>query len=273
MALCPAGMLFANARMKATTRALESGQGVSIMNILSANPAKSGIRSVTLTSHTNARLPVVLLIAVMGIVLSACGSSSGRIVSADRGPSSTPEAASIGPEAGVSKTLTIPAGSIVRVRLLNSISSASASSGQGFDAELLAPIEVHQTLAFPRGARLRGRVVSAKPSGRLHDPGFLRLTLDSIQTLDGKWIPISTSSVSARGRNHKRRNLTLIGGGSGVGALIGGLAGGGKGAAIGAMSGAAAGTAGAYASGRKEAVLPAEAKLAFRTERDITIRR
>ncbi len=219
------------------------------------------------------RLLAVLAISGVFAALSACGSSSDKSVLANRkDPTAIDDHdKAIASPADVSSPLTVPEGTPIHVRLLNSISSASASAGEECDGTLGAPIEVGPNLAFPRGVRVRVRVVDAKPSGRLHDSGTLRLTLSSIATPSGKWIPVTTTSVRVRGKNHNRRNLTLIGGGAGVGALIGGIAGGGKGAAIGAASGAAAGTAGAYATGRKEATLSAEAKLTFRTLNQIVL--
>jgi len=167
--------------------------------------------------------------------------------------------------------VTVPSGTTLSVRLLHSISSRSAKPGDEFDAELTAPVTIHGKTLFPKGARVRGRVVSAKESGRLKDPGFLKLTLDAIQTEDGKWVNLETSNISAKGAAHTKRNATLIGGGTGVGALIGGIAGGGKGAAIGAGAGAGAGTAGAYATGKKDVSFPAESKLIFKTEREVSV--
>jgi len=219
------------------------------------------------------RLLIILAISGLFTALSGCETSSEKSVSANR-KELTGSDGQGRPAAGpgsVSNPLTVPEGTPVHVRLQNPISSASAFAGEEFEGTLSAPIEVGPNLAFPRGVRARIKVVDAKPSGRLHDSGTLRLTMSSIGTPGGKWIPVTTTSVVVRGKNHNRRNLTLIGGGTGVGALIGGIAGGGKGAAIGAASGAAAGTAGAYATGRKEATLSAEAKLTFRTVTEIVL--
>ena len=71
---------------------------------------------------------------------------------------------------------------------------------------------------------------------------------------------------------HKKRNWALVGGGTGVGALIGGLAGGGGAALIGAGAGAAAGTIGAAATGRRQVGLPAESILIFRTSQPLAVR-
>jgi hypothetical protein len=78
-------------------------------------------------------------------------------------------------------------------------------------------------------------------------------------------VPIATHAHSVKGKGHTKSNATKIGGGAAAGALIGALAGGGKGAAIGAGVGAGAGTGVAVATGKEEAVVPAEAALTFTT--------
>jgi hypothetical protein len=101
-------------------------------------------------------------------------------------------------------------------------------------------------------------VTFVKSSGRLHDPGQISLRLTSIH---GE--TVYSSRVSRKGKSHTTSNVTKIGGGAAGGALIGGLVGGGKGAAIGAGAGAAGGTGLAAATGKKEAVIPAESVLTF----------
>ncbi len=115
-------------------------------------------------------------------------------------------------------------------------------------------------------------MVSAEKSGRLHDSGTLRLTLVSIES-GSKSIPVQTSSVFAKGASHKKRNVALIGGGAGAGALIGGLAGGGKGALIGSAVGAGAGTGTAYATGKKDVAFEAERRLTFRLNDSVKVNR
>jgi hypothetical protein len=78
-------------------------------------------------------------------------------------------------------------------------------------------------------------------------------------------VPIATHAYSATGKSHTKSNATKIGGGAAAGALIGGLVGGGKGAGIGALAGGGAGTGVAVATGKEEAVVPAEAALTFTT--------
>lgn len=161
------------------------------------------------------------------------------------------------------KAFVIPANTSVYVRLQQSISSATAQSGQNFSAELDEPLMVEgQTLA-PKGAAVTGKVVAVRDSGRLHNAGYVRITLSSI-TFNGKTVPLQTNSVFVSGGSYKKRNLAFIGGGAGSGALLGALVDGGKGAAIGSTVGAAGGTTAAYATGKKEVGFVAERRLGFR---------
>ena len=235
-----------------------------------------------------------LAVAVLGIVLVGCTSTpKSDQASADQ-PATTaqgtnaaaPFASTSSEQSGeqsekkswfggeseaknVPTTITVPAGTVLAVRLQNSVSSATANAGDSFDAVLDAPLVVNGKTVAAKGAPVTGRVVEAKSSGRLHDSGYIRLTLASIE-INGKSVPVETSSLFAKGANHNKRNAALIGGGTGAGALIGGLAGGGKGALIGGLVGAGAGTGGAYATGKKDVGFAAERRLSFRVTQAFT---
>jgi hypothetical protein len=162
----------------------------------------------------------------------------------------------------------IPAGSTLTVRLQQSLSSATAVPGQRFEAVLDEPVVSGDKVLAPVGTPVYGHVVSVQRSGRLRHPGELGLALDTM-LLNEQKIPISTSSVVARGGSHKKRNLAWIGGSTGGGALIGALAGGGKGALIGSGIGAAAGTTTAFITGKKNVAFSSERRLRFRLNRDV----
>lgn len=161
------------------------------------------------------------------------------------------------------QVVTIPKGTVVSVRLGQTISTKTSSSGDQFSATLAEPLEVGGQTIAPAGARANGTVVEAVPLGKFKGGAKLRLSLDAI-TISGKRYPLQTSSV-ARAENSKgKRSAVAIGGGAGLGAIIGGIAGGGKGAAIGALVGGGAGTAGAAYTGNKDLVMPAETVLSFK---------
>lgn len=156
-----------------------------------------------------------------------------------------------------------PVNTAIYVRLQQPISSATVQEGQIFEAVLDEPLRLNDQVLAPQGATVSGKVLAARASGHLHNPGYLRITLASL-TINGKAVPIQTDSISVRGASFRNRNYAFIGGGAAGGALIGAIAGGGKGAAIGALIGGGGGTAAAYATGKNEVGFAAERRLGFR---------
>jgi hypothetical protein len=95
--------------------------------------------------------------------------------------------------------------------LLRTISSRSARIREQFDAELLAPIIIAGKVMFPKSTRVRGHVAESRRSLKTGDQEFLRITLDAIQMLDGGWVDMDTTSVSARSESSRSRILDLPG--------------------------------------------------------------
>src|SRR6266576_1471200 len=156
----------------------------------------------------------------------------------------------------------IPPGTSVQVRITEALSSETASIGQVFHGSLAAPVVVNGRALFPKGANVTGEVVNVERSGRLSTPGELHLSLRTIRT-GSRTYAVSMRTVIIKGESHTKSNVTKIGGGTAMGALIGAIAGGGKGAAIGAGVGAAAGTGVAAGTGKKPAEVESETVLAW----------
>lgn len=156
----------------------------------------------------------------------------------------------------------IPAGTPITIRTQSQTNSGTAHSGQGFNGTLARDLMVNGRVLASAGAPVKGTVTFAKSSGRLHDPGELTLRLSSIE-VKGHMVPVKTSAFHAKGKSHTKSNVTKIGGGAAAGAVLGGIFGGGKGALIGTAAGAGAGTGLAAATGKQEAVVPAESAITF----------
>jgi hypothetical protein len=187
---------------------------------------------------------------------AACGSGTSTPANGAAPPDGSLPARSLAREAE------LPSGTIVAVRLDRALSTDRDRTGDTFRAILEQPVVIDGTDVLPRGTTFTGHVTTSASSGRLKGRGVLGMTLDAFD-LNGQRYPITTSSQTRASEAHKKRNIELIGGGTGLGALIGGLAGGGKGAGIGAAVGAGAGTGVAATTGKKDVEVPAETLLRF----------
>jgi hypothetical protein len=168
-------------------------------------------------------------------------------------------------------TYTIPAGTRVTVRLVQSISSKTAKEGDAFDATVTSPIVVKGKTMVTSGSTATGTVISANSRGKFKGEGQLSLRLTSLR-VNGSRMPIDSSTWSRTLKGKGKRTAGFIGGGGGAGALIGGLAGGGKGALIGGLVGAGAGTAAGAATGNDQVVVGAESPLTFSLVNSVSVK-
>jgi hypothetical protein len=165
----------------------------------------------------------------------------------------------------------IPSGTVIVVRLGESLSSKSSQAGQGFSATVAQPVVVDGKTVIEQGAAARGTVVDAKGMGHFKGGALLHVRLVSV-TIHGRERQIETAAHGAALKGKGKRSAIAIAGGAGAGALIGGLIGGGKGAGIGVLAGGGAGTAGAAFTGNHQIVFPAETAMTFRLLRSVEVR-
>jgi hypothetical protein len=168
--------------------------------------------------------------------------------------------------------IVVPSGTMLTVRLGQTIESKTATTGAVFSASMANPVTVHGVVAIPDGAPVSGVVAEAKKAGKFKGAATLRLSLTSV-TILGHEYNIEAEDISQTTTGKGKRTAGVIAGGTGVGAAIGGLAGGGKGAAIGALAGATAGTIGAATTGNNRDITYAvESALSFRLARPLTLK-
>lgn len=185
--------------------------------------------------------------------------TSGTIAPAAGSPAAAAPVAKPVPE----PEIVLPAGTPIKVMTTASISTASAKSGQAFEGSLYAPITADGKVVLPKGTPVRGVIAESDPGGRVKGRARLILRLASID-VNGKSVPVSSSTYLKEAPATKKRDAMKIGIGSGAGAAIGAIAGGGAGAAIGAAAGAGAGTGLVLATRGEPAVVPGETVVGFR---------
>jgi hypothetical protein len=167
-------------------------------------------------------------------------------------------------------TINVAKGTTLVIRIDQRIAARESHPGDRFTGQVVEPVTGNGATVIPKGALVRGKVVSAKGPGHFKGAADIELRLTSL-TLDGKAYDLDTRDVLRTKKGKGKRSAAFIGGGSGLGLLIGGLAGGGKGALIGGLAGAGAGTAGAGLTGNRDLVIPAESIVRFKLADDLEI--
>ena len=207
------------------------------------------------------------------LALAACSSQPTTTEEpASGGGAKTSETKSPGlMERLTAKPVTVPEGTILTVRLKQSVGSKISNPGDSFEGSLADPVSVDKSVVIPEGSDVTGTVVDAKPLGRFKGGARLEITLNTI-TVKGSRYDVETTASNRALKGKGKRTAIMIGGGAGVGAVLGALVGGGKGAAIGAGLGAGAGTAGSAFTGNKNITLPAETLLEFKLTKPVAIK-
>jgi hypothetical protein len=174
------------------------------------------------------------------------------------------------PREPVLRTVEVPAGTLVRVQMIDTVDSAVNKAGETFRASLAAPIVIRNDVVVPAGTDLDVRLVDASSAGRIKGRSGLTLQLARLD-FQGQSYDLASSDYQQTGASEGKRTAATIGGGAAVGAIIGGLIGGGKGAAIGAGTGAGAGTVASAATKGQQVQIAAETKLDFTLEQSVSI--
>jgi hypothetical protein len=169
-----------------------------------------------------------------------------------------------------SQTISIPAGTAVLVRMIDSVDSSRNRVGDIFHASLEDQLVVDNTVIAPKGADAYGRLANAKSAGHISGSSELTLELTGIR-INGQIVPLSSTDYDVAGKGRGKQSAERIGGGAAVGAIIGAIAGGGKGAAIGAGVGAGAGTAVQVMTHGEQVRIPSETLLEFRLQQPVNV--
>jgi hypothetical protein len=97
---------------------------------------------------------------------------------------------------GTPGSLTVPAGTVCRVLLLENVSASKNHAGDQIRARLLEPILSDSQIALPAGSVFEGRVMKATPPRIPARAGSLTIAFDTVQLPEGERIPVSASLAS-----------------------------------------------------------------------------
>lgn len=169
----------------------------------------------------------------------------------------------------------VPAGTQLRVRLNDTLSSKESRAGDRFTATVVNPSRYEE-------ATVNGHIRSIRKSGRVKGRTTMTLAFDSIRLTNGRsgvmrgevlrlYDSDSAKNVDEEGRvqsgGRGKQTLKRSGIGAVAGAVIGGIAGGGKGAAIGTIVGGAAGAGSIAVEGSKELKIERGTEMLVRVNR------
>jgi len=168
------------------------------------------------------------------------------------------------------KPVTIPDGTVLQIRMIDTIDSGTNQPGDRFRATLDAPITIDDKVVIPHGADIEGRVAELKSAGHFAGKPAIALELTALN-VNGRRYSLHTNQYSREGSSRGANTAAKVGGGAAVGTIIGAIAGGGKGAAIGGIIGAGAGGGVQAASKAPQIHVASEALLSFTLQNQLTV--
>jgi hypothetical protein len=171
--------------------------------------------------------------------------------------------------AEASSSVTIPAGTRISVRTIDSIDSTKNRAGYRFQASLEETLSVDGNVVVPKGADVYGRLDESKQTGTFAGKSQLKLQLTGI-VINGQTLPLVTGEYEVSGKSKGESTAKRTVGGAAIGSLIGALAGGGKGAGIGAGTGAGVGAASEIITKGDQVKIPSETLLDFTLQQSVT---
>jgi len=174
------------------------------------------------------------------------------------------------PPKPVIKDVTLPAGTVVPVRITETLDSKTAQTNDAFHGSLAGDLMADGVVAIPHGTAVMGRVSDAKEAAHFKGSALLSLELTQA-TVRGRRVTLTTETYSQQGSGRGKNTAEKAGGGGAFGAIVGALAGGGKGAAIGGLAGAAAGTGINAATRGQQVVIQSETLINFRLQSPVTV--
>jgi len=171
----------------------------------------------------------------------------------------------------VERDITIPAGTILRLRPGRSFGSDISRIEQPVTARLATAVLVNGHTALPAGSTAYGVITEARRAGKVKGRARVGVRFTQIAPHNGQRYSMHTRSWVAVAPATKKKDAMTIGIPAAGGAAIGAIVGGKKGAAIGAAAGGGGGTAVVLTTRGKEVRVGRGATLAVRLSEPLTV--
>ncbi len=171
------------------------------------------------------------------------------------------------------REITIPAGTVLRLRVTRAFGSDISRVEDPVTATLARSVIVAGRDVLPAGSRASGYVSDAERPGKVKGRGRVAVRFTRIEPArESETYRIATRPWVAIAPATKKKDALTIGVPAAGGALVGGLVGGKKGAGIGAAVGGGAGTAVVLTTRGKDVRVGRGAILAVRLTEPVTVR-
>ena len=180
----------------------------------------------------------------------------------DPAPVSPPPAYNGGP-------VTVPAGTPILVRMIDSVDSSVNQVGDKFKASLDTDLVINGVIVAPKNTDVYGRLTTAESAGHIEGRSELKLELTNI-IINNESHALVTGEYSLKGSSRGESSAKRIGAATAGGAILGAIIGGGKGAAIGAGVGAGAATTVQATTRGEQVKVPSETLLEFKLDQPFT---
>jgi hypothetical protein len=180
--------------------------------------------------------------------------------------------------------ISLPAGTSMKVKLENALTTFSSKSGDPFSARVTEAVMLDGKPVIPIGATVQGRVTKASEPRRIAGKPTLAIFPESVVLPNGEHYMLNATLVDTsvrngtdvndegqfKGKGYDGKDMIQIGMGTGGGMLVGGLIGGGKGVLIGGAVGATA-TVAHWLGKKNSATLPAGTELVMELSRPLAM--
>jgi hypothetical protein len=180
--------------------------------------------------------------------------------------------------------MSLPAGTALKLKLENTLSTFSSKEGDAFSARVTEAVRFGGKTVIPIGTTVQGRVTKINEPRRIAGKPTIGIFPETVVLPNGERYMLNAAVVDTnlqngtdvnaegqfKGAGHDGKDLTEIGFGTGGGMLVGGLMGSGKGMLIGGALGATA-TIAHWLGKRRSAVLPAGTELVMELSRPLAM--